>query len=406
VFWKDALLDMLTRFGVRRLVTVAINHQIRACIETTCGKNACERNDDLGSAGLVSPVACPAGDDDRPVRECAASALCYGLVEYDSYYELLGVGRGASQEEIKRRYRTVAGLMHPDRGGDTSLMAVINKAYEILSDPQRRAAYDAYLRSDRPTTSVRVDPLIGLRLDHVWAYAYGKGVGVHWEFATDPSKPNMVVLAQHPQPGQAVTDGTIDVVVNALPNTVDVLKAITKELGARFFKAAGAVVSEIAASFNEWDDRRAVQRAERQRQELVAAAERERKELAAAKARVVHPYHFGGALATIVIVTALFMFLAVANAFSDPVSLWWVPALLAAAVVGVRVVAKRRREEMAKYAIERPEPDYVTTIRNYARRLWATHLCRATFGVGPWSPQRDDPAPPAVIARTTSRWRP
>ena len=57
-------------------------------------------------------------------------------------YETLGVPKEASNEEIKRAYRKLAGQHHPDKGGDTHKFQEIQSAYETLSDPQRRAQHD------------------------------------------------------------------------------------------------------------------------------------------------------------------------------------------------------------------------------------------------------------------------
>jgi molecular chaperone DnaJ len=66
------------------------------------------------------------------------------------YYQVLGVERDASQEEIKKAFRQLARETHPDvNNGDRGTeerFRVIAEAYEVLSDPQRRAAYD---RGDR-----------------------------------------------------------------------------------------------------------------------------------------------------------------------------------------------------------------------------------------------------------------
>lgn len=61
------------------------------------------------------------------------------------YYEVLQVHPRASQEMIKKAYRTLMGEMgaHPDLGGDEERAKVINEAYAILGDPSRRRAYDA-----------------------------------------------------------------------------------------------------------------------------------------------------------------------------------------------------------------------------------------------------------------------
>jgi molecular chaperone DnaJ len=63
------------------------------------------------------------------------------------YYELLGVVRSASGEEIKRAYRGLARELHPDTNDDPAAeerFKELGVAYEVLSDPQRRRRYDTY----------------------------------------------------------------------------------------------------------------------------------------------------------------------------------------------------------------------------------------------------------------------
>lgn len=70
------------------------------------------------------------------------------------YYEILGVSRDASDVEIKKAFRQLALKHHPDRNpGDAQAedrFKVINEAYAVLSDGQRRAQYDRYGRVDLP----------------------------------------------------------------------------------------------------------------------------------------------------------------------------------------------------------------------------------------------------------------
>lgn len=58
------------------------------------------------------------------------------------YYSTLGVGRTASDEEIKKAYRKMAMKHHPDRGGDESTFKKISEAYEVLSDPKKKQMID------------------------------------------------------------------------------------------------------------------------------------------------------------------------------------------------------------------------------------------------------------------------
>lgn len=60
----------------------------------------------------------------------------------DDLYEVLGVSKDASQEEIKKAYRMKASKQHPDHGGDAESFKMITLAHSVLSDPAKRSYYD------------------------------------------------------------------------------------------------------------------------------------------------------------------------------------------------------------------------------------------------------------------------
>ena len=65
----------------------------------------------------------------------------------DTYYEILGVSPTATPDEIRARYRSLIHRIHPDLDGPAALFRQVQEAYEVLSDPDRRASYDRFLGS-------------------------------------------------------------------------------------------------------------------------------------------------------------------------------------------------------------------------------------------------------------------
>jgi len=67
-----------------------------------------------------------------------------GPVNNTRYYEVLGISKDASEQEIKKAYRKKAIQHHPDKGGDQAMFQEVAAAYEVLSDPQKKSVYDNY----------------------------------------------------------------------------------------------------------------------------------------------------------------------------------------------------------------------------------------------------------------------
>ena len=70
--------------------------------------------------------------------------------ELPNYYEVIGVSKDATSDEIKKKFRELAMKTHPDKTKEDSEneMAELNKAYEVLSDKEQKEKYDRYLKLD------------------------------------------------------------------------------------------------------------------------------------------------------------------------------------------------------------------------------------------------------------------
>ena len=100
-------------------------------------------------------------------------------MEYKDYYQIMGVGRDASADDIKRAYRKLARKYHPDVSKEKDAEAKfkeVGEAYEVLRDPEKRAAYDA-LGLRKPGEEFRPPP--------DWQFDYGAAetdAGAHSDF--------------------------------------------------------------------------------------------------------------------------------------------------------------------------------------------------------------------------------
>ena len=82
-------------------------------------------------------------------------------MEFKDYYQALGVAREAPADEVKRAYRKLARKFHPDVSKEADAeqrMKEVNEAYAVLSDPEKRAAYDRLGRDHRPGEDFRPPP--------------------------------------------------------------------------------------------------------------------------------------------------------------------------------------------------------------------------------------------------------
>ena len=109
-------------------------------------------------------------------------------LRYKDYYELLGVSRTASEEEIKKAFRKLARQYHPDIAKDKKTaeekFKEINEAYEVLGDPEKRKKYDQLGPNWKAGQDFRPPPGWGSYAGGPFAGGAGRGGGgqQHYEF--------------------------------------------------------------------------------------------------------------------------------------------------------------------------------------------------------------------------------
>ena len=95
----------------------------------------------------------------------------------NTYYDIFGVPRQATPEQIQHRYRQWAHKYHPDVAVDQanaqSVFARINAIYEVLHDPQRRAEYDRSLTAGAAPDAPPRSPLESAGMEHLVSEAEG-----------------------------------------------------------------------------------------------------------------------------------------------------------------------------------------------------------------------------------------
>src|SRR6185436_5118141 len=102
------------------------------------------------------------------------------VATYKDYYQIMGVARDASQDEIKRSYRRLARKFHPDVSKEANAedkFKEVQEAYEVLKDPQRRSAYDQLGSNWRAGQEFRPPPDWGRDFEFSTSSFGGGGTG-------------------------------------------------------------------------------------------------------------------------------------------------------------------------------------------------------------------------------------
>jgi curved DNA-binding protein len=112
-------------------------------------------------------------------------------MEFKDYYAIMGVPRDATAEQIKQAYRKLARKYHPDVSKEADAEARfkdVGEAYEVLRDPQKRAAYDQLGSGPRPGEDFRPPPDFDAGFEFRGAGHAGPGEAGGFAFEGDPSE--------------------------------------------------------------------------------------------------------------------------------------------------------------------------------------------------------------------------
>ena len=132
-------------------------------------------------------------------------------------YDVLGVDRSASADEVRTAYRQRARETHPDAGGDVGAFHAVQAAWEVLGDPDRRRAYDRTGARPLGSGGVTVPDLLGvsalIAVRRVAMSGLTPRIGLSPVRDTDPLRD--LVIGQDPAPGSAAQTGQAVTIVVA-----------------------------------------------------------------------------------------------------------------------------------------------------------------------------------------------
>ena len=144
-----------------------------------------------------------------------------------NYYEVLGVSKDSSAEDIKKAYRELCKEHHPDKGGDPDKMKDINVAYDVLSDEQKRKDYDTPMSNanfnpfgSSPFNSGGGNPFDGINLQDILNNFHGFRFETNMRGGPQAFTRNIISHTLKIPLDKALSGGEVEIYVGAVQQTI------------------------------------------------------------------------------------------------------------------------------------------------------------------------------------------